>query len=190
MSLQFTSSPSSRIRKTKVKPRLTSSPGRLSQFRQRTSVQEKSRNADEEVENFSDQLPDIGILAPLVPRSSIQDVVQAIRHIQRSMFSEMPERASGMNSTRISAVLNHRASLPPLVSLSHVHAILNTPTTTEREIARLIRDGTLRRISIPGRSDGRSGITEMLVLMEDWQQMVSKASDLTADVKGQYRHCP
>lgn len=184
MSLNITSARSSGIRKARSKTGLASSPssGRLSQPRRKPASQRTSKDADED-EIFTGRLSDTGILVPLVPRGSISDVVAAIHYVQRNMFSEIPERASGLNSTRTSTILNFRASLPSLVSVAHVHAILNTPTTTERELARLIKDGTVRRISVPGRRDGVSGGGEMLVLMEDWERMVSKCSTLSDDIK-------
>ena len=99
------------------------------------------------------------------------------------MFSELPERALGMNSTRISAVLNHRVSLPRLVSLGHIHAVTNAPTTTERELAKLVRNGLVRRISVPGRGRSGSGGTDMVVLVEDVERMLARPSQLTDEIK-------
>ena len=99
------------------------------------------------------------------------------------MFSELPERASGMNSTRISTVLNYRVSLPRLVSLGHIHAVMNTPTTTERELAQLVKDGMIRRISVPGRGRNGLGGTDMVMLMEDVERILARPSHLTNEIK-------
>jgi hypothetical protein len=84
------------------------------------------------------------------------------------MFDPVPLERSGMSSTRISEVLNFRKQLPPLVTNSHIHAIVQSPTTVEREIAALVTKGVVRRITIPGRGVGGKAIGDGIALTEHW----------------------
>jgi hypothetical protein len=102
------------------------------------------------------------------------------------MFSDIPERASGMNGARIAEVLNYRISLPPIVTLAHIHALSNSPTTTEREIAELSRRGIIRKIAIPNRGTGAAAVGEGLVLVAEWEQRVQIHPSLHEDVKAKY----
>lgn len=76
-----------------------------------------------------------------------------------------------MNSVRIAEVLNFRAGLPPIVTVSHVQALLDSPTVVEREIAELIRGGVIRKIVVSGRGSGG----EVLILVGDLEGMVTKS---------------
>jgi hypothetical protein len=102
------------------------------------------------------------------------------------MFMEIPDRASGMNSVRIAEVLNYRLRLPPIVSLSHIHALGSSPTATEREIARLIHSGLVRKVSIPGRGTGSSAIGDGLVLVSAWERLVRADMGLEVELKEKY----
>lgn len=93
----------------------------------------------------------------------------------------MPDQRSGMNSTRIAEVLNFRASLPPIVTVSHIQALLSSPTAVEREIAELIKGGAIRKVVVGGR--GSKG--EALVLVRDMDEMVQK-SVLAQEVKARF----
>lgn len=88
------------------------------------------------------------------------------------MWNPIPEQRAGMNSTRIAEVLNFRVSLPPIVTVSHVQALLNSPTTVEREIAELIRGGAVRKIVV----GGRGGLGEVLILVKDLDELLLKSS--------------
>ena len=134
--------------------------------------------ADEDVDS-EERLPDVGIIVKLDPKISNLDVLQTFRYIQRIMFTKFPERASGMNSSRTSQLLNYRDSLPPLVTLAHLHAVLDTPSVTEREIARLREDGVLREVLLPGGGEG-------LVSLEDWHRLIDQSSELSDDTKRTY----
>lgn len=91
-----------------------------------------------------------------------------------------------MNSTRIAEVLNFRASLPPIVTVAHVHALGPSPTQVEREIADLVRRGVVRKIQIPGRGLGSAALDEALVLAEDWVQLVDAHPILERAIKDKY----
>ncbi|KAI5296963.1 hypothetical protein KEM56_005183, partial [Ascosphaera pollenicola] len=86
-------------------------------------------------------LPDLGPSRYLAESAHVRDVLQAIRHIQDTMFAEMPTTRVGMNSVRIADVLNFRRALPPIVSTAHVHMLLDDPTAVEKEILRLVEEG-------------------------------------------------
>jgi len=98
------------------------------------------------------------------------------------MFENIPTRA-GMNSTRISEVLNYRRDLPPIVTVAHLLALSSSPTTTEREVADLVRTGVVRRLRIPGRGLGSAAIGDSLVLVEKWVAMVEECDSLDQDLK-------
>lgn len=109
---------------------------------------------------------------------TLRDVAQAIAHIRDKMWSRIPEQRAGMNSTRIAEVLNFRASLPPIVTVSHVQALLNSPTTVERGIAELIRGGAIRKVVV----GGRGSLGEALILVRDLDNMVGRTA-LEQEVK-------
>lgn len=178
MPLNFTSAHSSRITKSRKPPRL---PVAFSSPRKGSSTgPSRSSRADAEEASAAERLPDVGAVVRLAPDLSFVDVVQAIRYVQSVMFSEIPERASGLNSTRTSEILNFRASLPPVVTFAHVYTLMGTPSATEREIARLTSAGTLRQVVIPGRRGGG------LVICDDWQRLV-ESSGMSSHLTGRSR---
>ncbi|KAI2777232.1 serine-threonine protein kinase 19-domain-containing protein [Daldinia loculata] len=128
---------------------------------------------------FNDKLDDYGLVKALVTDLNLRDVPQAILYIRSHMFSPMPEQAAGMNSTRIAEVLNYRERLPPIVTVSHIQALLSSPSAVEREIAELARAGFLRKVVVPG----RGGIGETIVLAADFEQLVKDSTILDRDTK-------
>lgn len=102
------------------------------------------------------------------------------------MFSDIPETRAGMNSTRIAQVLNFRRSLPPIVSVAHVHVLLDAPTKIEREIVELVQDARVRRLLVPGRGSSSAGLGDCLVLVEDWEMLVRNSAVLEDGLKGKY----
>ena len=126
---------------------------------------------------------DKGPVRSLAPLDQTMDVVESIQHIISSMFDDIPQRA-GMNSVRISTVLNFRKNLPPVATISHVHALSRSPTAAEREIATLVQKGVLRRLKIPGRGLGSTAIGDYLVLADQWAAVVNSNLNLTSELKG------
>ncbi|KAG8623502.1 hypothetical protein KVT40_008478 [Elsinoe batatas] len=126
-----------------------------------------------------------GIITSLAQPGIPQDVVSLMNHIRSTMFDPVPERSSGMNSTRIAEVLNFQRDLAPIVSIAHIHALSSSPTTTDREIAKLTHAGTIRRITIPGRGTGGSPVGDGLVLTSDWTSLV-RSSPLPSDLQDTY----
>ena len=194
MPLTFTAAPSSRISKTKPKKlsfkQAASSPfPKLSLRKPASRPKSKPKTVEEDDDDplFEDRLDDKGLVATLATDLRLRDVAQTMKYIGSHMFDELPERG-GMNSTRIAEVLNFRRSLPPIVPNAHVHALIKSPTVVEREIAELTVAGILRRIVVPGRGVGRSGISDALVLVEDWERLVREARGLDEDLVETYVH--
>lgn len=178
MPLRITSAPTAGIKKRKTAGRSRASPfaghGRQKPV---SRPREKADPGDEE------QLPDVGVSRYISETAQVEDVIQAIQRIRGSMFEDLPARA-GMNSTRIAEVLNFRRSLPPLVSVAHVHTLLNAPTKVEKEIVELVNAGRLRRLIVPGRGSDAAGLGDCLVLAEDWEELVRSSSVLDQQLKG------
>jgi hypothetical protein len=102
------------------------------------------------------------------------------------MFSEIPSRAFGMKSTRISDVLNFRIRLPPMVSVAHLYALCGNATTAEREIASLVQRGIIRKVSIPGRGTGSSAVGDGVVLVSEWVTLVEENTIIDPTLKEKY----
>lgn len=101
------------------------------------------------------------------------------------MFDPIPERG-GLNSTWIAEILNFRKSLPPTITLAHVHALIGSPTTTEREIAELTKAGVIRKLVIPGRGSGASSISDGIILSKDLEKLLKEADGLDEEIKEKF----
>lgn len=132
------------------------------------------------------RLDDNGLVPSLAPSNTAQDVISLIRYVQANIWSAIPERASGMGSERISEVLRFRDSLPKIVSLAHLYSLSKNSTNTERELARLVTKGELRRVNIAGRGKGGGRIGEGVVLTSDWIARVTEEQGLEEEVRGKY----
>lgn len=185
MSFKFSAAHSSRVKKPTKPPafkRNTSSASPYSSLQRRKPLQRSStkpEQADEDEDLFGDRLDDVGLAKALATDLNLRDVAQAISHIRDKMWSKIPEQRAGMNSVRIAEVLNFRASLPPIVTVSHVQALLNSPTAVEREIAELIRGGAVRKVVV----GGRGSLGEALILVKDLDNMIERSA-LEQEVKG------
>lgn len=172
MALNYTAAHSSRISKPPLK-RSASSP--FSSHKRRKPISRtasKPEALDEDAKDyFGERLEDQGLVTILATDLSLRDVAQAIRYIQGHMFDDLPE-AGGFNSVRISEVLRFRKSLPPTVTVTHVHAFMRSPTATAKEVAELAKAGIIRRIVVPGRGTGGSSTSEGLVLVENLDRLV------------------
>lgn len=128
---------------------------------------------EEEEDYFQDHLDDHGLVRALVTDLHLSDVVQAMRFIRGRMWTPMPDRRTGMASARVSEVLNYRLAMPPLVTVAHLQAVLMaSPSRVEREVARLVEKGIVKRVVVKGRSEavvevgdlmdmaGRAGVDE------------------------------
>lgn len=191
MPLNFSASYSSRIskrsqHKTPLLRRSTSSP--FTNFSQRKPIQRSKSKvdvADSDDDFFGDHLDDIGIVKSLASDLSLQDLAQIIQHVRSHMFEFMPENG-GFNSTRIAEILRIRKSLPPTVTILHIHALAQSSTKTEREIAELTRAGTIRKLVTPGRGTGGSSIGENLVLSKDVERLLREAKGLNKELAGTF----
>ncbi|KAL4925449.1 Stk19 family serine/threonine-protein kinase [Aspergillus undulatus] len=179
MPLRLTSAPVSGIKKRKAQ---TQTGPRASPFaghaRSKPSVRPPggvmSGADDHELDFDYGPLPDLGLSRHVPETTPVDSVLAALKHVRDNMFDELPARA-GMKSTRIAQVLNFRRSLPPLVSVAHVHTILDAPTKVEREIMQLATAGKIRRLIVPGRGNDAAGLGDCLVPSEDWEGLVRES---------------
>lgn len=196
MPLHFTAAQSSRIRKSSsTQPSKRQSPfarhSRAKPFRSPSAARSNDHGKtaldsgnDSHSGYYQDSLlPDIGPSQYISETTVVNSVIQAIQYIRNTMFSDLPDRA-GMNSTRIAEVLNFRRALPPIVSVAHVHMLLNAPTKVEREIVELVDSARVRRLFIPGRGLDSAGLGDCLVLVQDWEETVRGSSSIYDDLKG------
>ena len=188
MPLNFSAAHSSRITKKPRDARVVlkrSSSAPFAHFKRTKPVQRSQSQAKvfDEEDFFEDRLDDRGLVHSLTTDLSLRDVPQNIRHIRSYMFDPIPEKG-GMNSTRIAEVLNFRKSLPPMVTVSHVHALIRSPTEVEREVAELTKAGVLRKTVIPGRGVGASSVSDGLVLLSDLEPLLQGTDGLGEAVKG------
>lgn len=146
------------------------------------------RAASEEPSTAEERIDDTGIVTSVPPRGVEQDVISLIKYILDHAWDEIPERAAGMNSTRIAEVLNFRKNLPQIVSLAHLHAVSRSATATEREAAGLVQAGHLRKINILGRGKGSAAMGEGVILTEDWEKLVDEDGTLEDELKAKYKH--
>ena len=190
MPLKFSAAHSSRItkrRQTSIPSlkRSTSSP--FAGLNQRKPIKRsltECKADDKDDNSFEDRLEDRGIVKSLAPDLSPQDVTRIIQYVHSHMFEVVPE-SGGFNSTRIAEILNFRESLPPTVTVAHVHALSDSPTKTEKEIAELIKAGVIRRIVIPGRGGGGSSVGDGLILLKDIETLVGQADGLDQSSTGE-----
>ncbi|KAK6614582.1 hypothetical protein H4I96_00903 [Botrytis cinerea] len=181
MSLYRSAALSSRIKKSTPSLKRSSSSPFSSLPKRKPPQRSKSRadcDDDEEEDFFDDKLDDIGLVKALATDLTLRDVAQAIQYIKGRMWNHMPVQRSGMNSTRIAEVLNYRDSLPNIVTVSHVQALLNSSTAAEREIVELVHGGAIRKVVV----GGRGSLGEFLILVKDLEIMIER-SNLTASSK-------
>ena len=187
MPFTYTAAKSSRVTKSRsgVASLKRSSSSPFSQSPKRKPI---SRSQSKQ-ENFSDygaleRLRNIGLVTSLAAPGQPQDIISLLGYIKTCMFDDIPERA-GMNSVRIAEVLNFRKALPPMVSKSHIHALVFSPTSAEREIASLAARDKLQKVVIQGRSVSASTAYEALVLVSDWIE-ATKAAKLEPSLTERY----
>ncbi|KAL4801081.1 serine-threonine protein kinase 19-domain-containing protein [Aspergillus venezuelensis] len=188
MPLRLTSAPVSGIQKRKatnpLRPR--ASPF-ASHARSKPSARPPSgvKSADDNYELDYGPLSDHGLSQYIPETTPVDNVFAALKHIRDGMFDELPATRAGMNSSRIAQTLNHRRLLPPLVSVAHVHTILDAPTNVEREIMELAMEGKIRRLIIPGRGNDAAGLGDCLISTEEWEIIV-KQTKLDAKLKEKF----
>ncbi|KAF2876445.1 serine-threonine protein kinase 19-domain-containing protein [Massariosphaeria phaeospora] len=190
MSLHVTAPHSSRIRKTRKSSaasslvglrRSISSPSSASSRRKSSSSVQAQGHDDDE-----NRLNDTGVIALLTEDLNFRDVPQFIEYIRNTMFGDIPETGAGMNSSRIAEVLNHRKSLPPLVTVAHLDALSPSSTRTERELVELAQAGVLRRVLIPHRGVGAAAVGDGIASVREWQSLVRAHTGLDNNLKAKY----
>ncbi|KAK6528883.1 hypothetical protein TWF694_004114 [Orbilia ellipsospora] len=109
-------------------------------------------------------------------------VPEAIAYILAHQFTPLPETLTGLGLSRdtIADILNFRRSLPPVVPIPHLHSLLPSPTETERAIASLIADGTLRKVQI---RTGNASYLEGVIQTDDFLKSVAQSSGIDSDTK-------
>lgn len=160
------------------------------------SSQDTTNNNDDDNDQESEwggydpsaPLPDHGLAHTLATDLTLRDIPQAMRYSTTNMFTPMPANPSswGLHSTRVSALLNHRASLPPLTTVAHLHALLRSPTAVEREADELIRGGAVRKIVIWRRDKGSAtggGVVEFLIESAKLESLVRDSASLREATK-------
>ncbi|KAK2005176.1 hypothetical protein LX36DRAFT_6465 [Colletotrichum falcatum] len=186
-----------RVKKSKPKPKVAASAslrknsGTSSSSRtggsSATATQKKPAPADAgfdydgggDDDFFHDRLDDVGLVTALATDMSLRDVAQAIKYTRSRMFGPVPTEAAGMNSTRIAEVLNFRKAMPGIVTVSHLHALLASPTAVEREVAELQRCGAVRKIYVPR----RGGLGETLIETPELEEMMARSAGLDEEAK-------
>ena len=133
-----------------------------------------------------DRLDDTGVIVSVASDLNFRDVPQYMEYSRNRMFSDIPQRNSGLNSTRIAETLNYRISLPPIVTLAHLDALCTSSTTMEREVAELCQAGILRRIAIPHRGTGVSAVGDGITSVQEWEKLVRSHNGLTPDFQCRY----
>ncbi|KAM0462919.1 hypothetical protein ACHAPV_003042 [Trichoderma viride] len=130
-----------------------------------------------DAEEFQEKLLDVGIAKILEEELTLRDVVQAMRYIRGKMFTPVPP--TGFKSTRTTELLNYRLSVPPIVTIGHLNAILTSPSKVEREVVELSRSGVLRKVRV----ERRGGMGEALVESTDLEAMIQNTgmSDASKD---------
>ncbi|KAH8591390.1 serine-threonine protein kinase 19-domain-containing protein [Bisporella sp. PMI_857] len=182
MSFKFTAAHSSRIKKSTKPPSVSrSSSSPFTTLPRRKPVSRSKSIVDEAADDEFDRLDDIGLVETLATDLTLRDVAQAVMYIRGKMWSSMPEERGGMNSKRIAEVLQFRRAVPPLVTVSHVQALLRDGTSVEREIVELVRGGVLRKIVV----GGRGGLGEMLVLTKHIEEAL-EASGLDDAIRQRF----
>ncbi|KAF4782377.1 hypothetical protein HER10_EVM0011515 [Colletotrichum scovillei] len=186
-----------RVKKPKPKPKPSASPRKnsgtssprksaggssSSTSAKRNSISHAQDDDDDDDDFFHDRLDDAGLVAALATDMSLRDVVQAIKYTRSRMFGPVPTEAAGMNSTRIAEVLNYRRAMPGIVTTSHLHALLASPTAVEREVAELQRGGALRKIYV----QRRGGLGEALIQTSELEDMIAKSAELDDDARSAY----
>ncbi|KAI1390151.1 serine-threonine protein kinase 19-domain-containing protein [Hypoxylon trugodes] len=157
-----------------------SSPWPASLPRRKPGIQRnKPSKGDEDDDLFDDKLDDYGLVRALATDMNLRDTSQALLYVCSHMFSPIPERAAGMNSTRIAEVLNYRKNLPPIVTISHIQTLLSSPSAVEREIAELARAGFIRKVVVPRRGD----IGETMILASDFEKLLEDSTGVSKEAK-------
>ena len=189
MPLNFSAALSSRISKTPQRktPLLKRSSSSLFADVPRRKPIQQSQSKPEKLEDdegfFGERLDDVGLVKALGTDLSLRDVAQSIQYVQSHMFDAIPE-AGGFNSVQTAEILNFQKSLPPTVTVAHVHALISAPTKTEKEISELAKAGIIRRMVTPGRGTGGSSIGEGLALSKDIERLVKEAKEVESPLAG------
>ncbi|KAG9242647.1 serine-threonine protein kinase 19-domain-containing protein [Calycina marina] len=173
---------SSRVKKpTTASLRRTASSPFFSLPRKKPFLGRSQTQDTKHIDDFSEQLDDVGLVESLATDLRLRDVAQAVLYVKGKMWSLFPRERTGMNAQRTAEVLGFRKRLPHLVTLTHVQALLNSATVVEREVVELVRGGVLRKIVV----GGRGAMGEMLITMKDFEALLH-GSGLQEEVRTKF----
>lgn len=149
----------------------------------RKPIKRAKTAAEEKYFDNTPGLEDLGVVRTLGNATSAAQALDTSSFVQANMFEPIPERAAGMNGSRVAEVLNFRKNLPPILSAAHLHALSPSPSSAERGISSAVQVGALRRITIPGRGSGVSSVSDLLVSMEDMRSFMlrSRVKEVTRE---------
>lgn len=171
---------SNRVRKpsrpSPARQNTASTPKSSSQSPRKGKKPTPKRDAEAE---FQEKLSDVGIAKILEEELTLRDVVQAMRYIRGKMFTTVP--LTGFKSTRTTELLNYRLSVPPIVTIGHLNAILTSPSKVEREVVELSRSGALRKVRV----ERRGGMGEALIESPDLEAMI-RSTGMSDDSKDEF----
>ena len=192
MSLHFSAAHSSRVTKKSqarnpLLKRSSSSPFPESPRRKPAQKSKSKLESRDELNEqlLDDHLTNVGLVKRLATDQELRNVAQTMKYIQGTMFDDIPERG-GFNSTRISEILNLRKSLPPTVTVSHLHSLTSSFTSTEKEISALVRNGIVRKLHTPGRGTGGSNAGDSLVLTKDVESAIRGTATVDASLADKF----
>jgi hypothetical protein len=193
MSFQITPARSSRVTKSR-RPTASSTLGLRRSTSSLSSSPRSRRSSQSSKLSVHDEndgpLDDTGVIASLVSDLNFRDIPQYMQYIRDSMFSPIPDKGAGMNSTRIAEVLNYRKNLPGIVTVAHIDALGHSSTKTEREIAELAQAGIVRRVTIPHQGAGAAAVGDGSALVSEWQQQVRSHPDMSPELQCKHLYLP
>ncbi|KAK4042579.1 serine-threonine protein kinase 19-domain-containing protein [Parachaetomium inaequale] len=185
---------SSSTTKRTASPTASSWTASLARTKPGTTTPSKSNNTNNRLQT---KLQDHGPATPLLPPSLLHTHLQVptplqIHHlILTTMFDPLPPQNSGLGSARTASVLQFRAAVPPVVSVSHFQSLLlaagvaNSPAAAERAMAGLVREGKGRKVVIPTLRAARAGGGELFVLSRELEGLVNRCEGLLGDGVGE-----
>ncbi|KAK7206671.1 serine-threonine protein kinase 19 [Myxozyma melibiosi] len=81
--------------------------------------------------------------------AQLSDIHFGINASLLQMWDAIPERGTRLNGDGIADLLRFRKTIPPIVMVSHLHALFpHNPTFIDRELQRVVEAGKIRRINV------------------------------------------
>ncbi|KAK9457214.1 bifunctional purine biosynthesis protein purH [Dipodascopsis uninucleata] len=81
--------------------------------------------------------------------SDLSDVVVGIKVVLSRMWEKIPEKGTRLNRDGVADLLRFRKSVPPVVTVAHLHALYpSDPTFIDRELQRVAENGQVRKLIV------------------------------------------